>query len=324
MHLFRALLTLGLALAVMPMARAGTPAPLADHYANVHGVRLHYVTAGSGELMLFLHGFPEFWYQWKPQIAEFSTGFETVAPDLPGFGLSSRPKALDQYRMRAVAEDLRALIDHLGRKKVILVGQDWGGAIAWAFALYYPDYVDKLIVINAPHPALFDRELKQNPAQQFASAYMLMLRGPNAAATLSAGDFKPLLQSVLGGEKNLPSYAADRAAYLRNWRLPGGLAGGINYYRAAAIGPPDAAHGLAANGNYTPDLASEVVHVPTLVIWGLKDNYLLAGNLSGIERVVPGVKVDLIANGGHWLNRDNSSEVNAMIRRFVGNGRQVH
>jgi pimeloyl-ACP methyl ester carboxylesterase len=317
MKTLRALFVFGLSFAFTHIASAATSAPLEHHYANVNGVRLHYVTAGSGELMVFLHGFPEFWYQWKPQLVDLSSNFETVAPDLRGFGLSSRPAAIDQYRVRVVVEDVRALIDHLGRKKVILVGQDWGGAIAWAFALYHPEYIDKLIVINAPHPALFDRELKENPAQQLASHYILFLRSANAAAALSANNFESLLSSVLDGEKNSPSYQADRDAYLQNWHLPGGVSSAINYYLASAIGPPDSAHGLPANGNYTPDLKSTVVHVPTLVIWGMKDNYILTGNLSGIEHVVPGVKVELIANGNHWLNRENAAEVNAMIRKFV-------
>jgi len=317
MKILRALFVFGLLFASTHIASAATDVPLEHHYADVNGVRLHYVTAGSGELMVFLHGFSEFWYQWKPQLVELSSNFETVAPDLRGVGLSSRPVGIDQYRVRVVVEDVRALIDHLGRKKVILVGQDWGGAIAWAFALYHPDYIDKLIVINAPHPALFDRELKENPAQQWASQYILFLRGANAASRLSAHNFAPLISSVLDGEKNLPSYQADREAYLQNWHLPGGVASAINYYLASAIGPPDSARDLPANGNYVPDLKSTVVHVPTLVIWGMKDNFILTGNLSGIEQVVPGVKVELIANGNHWLNRENATEVNAMIRKFV-------
>jgi pimeloyl-ACP methyl ester carboxylesterase len=201
-------------------------------YADVNGVRLHYVTSGTGELILFVHGFPEFWYEWKNQLLEFGRDHQAVALDMRGYNLSSKPPDLEQYRMKHLAEDLRSLAMHLGHKKFILVGHDWGGAVCWAFPLYYPDLLEKLIIINAPHPLVFARELKENPAQQKASQYMLMFRSPQAEKILSANNYEELYQRVLfwGVEKSVFT-AEDRKAYLEAWSQPGALTGGLNYYR---------------------------------------------------------------------------------------------
>ncbi len=292
---------------------------LEDRYAEVNGVRLHYVAAGSGKTILFLHGFPEFWYQWKPQLAEFDRDYRTVAVDMRGYNLSSKPAGVEHYRVTDIVEDVRALADHLGQKKVILVGQDWGGVIAWAFALYHPEYVEKLVVMNAPHPAIFDREIKENPAQQFASRYMLAVRDPAFAQKYAADGYAALVQIVLAdGLKSGRFNEEDRKAYLAAWAQPGALDSGLNYYRAAQLGPADTQTHSAANGNYTRDLTSTVVKVPTLLIWGLKDPYLLAGNLSGIDKYVPDLHVKLIPDATHWVNHEKPDVVNAAMREFFG------
>ena len=124
-------------------------AMLKHEYADVNGVRLHYVTAGKGKLIMFVHGFPEFWYEWKNQLLEFGNDHQAVAPDMRGYNLSSKPSEVDQYQVKYMVEDLRALAEKLGHKKFILVAHDWGGAIAWAFAIAHPDYLEKLVIINA-------------------------------------------------------------------------------------------------------------------------------------------------------------------------------
>ena len=153
-------------------------AMIEHRYADVNGVRLHYATAGRGKLILFLHGFPEFWYAWKQQLSEFARDYQAVAPDLRGYNLSSKPAEVEQYAVTHLVEDVRALAAHLGHSRFILVGHDWGGAVAWATALYHPEAVENLIIINAPHPGIFERELRSNPAQQQASQYMLFVPQP--------------------------------------------------------------------------------------------------------------------------------------------------
>ncbi len=292
-------------------------APMFKHeYADVNGVRLHYVTAGKGKLIMFVHGFPEFWYEWKNQLAEFGQDYQAVAPDMRGYNLSSKPAEVDQYQVKYMVEDLRALAEKLGHKKFILVAHDWGGAIAWAFAIAHPEYLEKLVIINAPHPGVFQRELRDNPAQQKASSYMLMFRGAQAEQTLSANNYALLVQIVLGeGLKNGVFTEADKQAYIEAWSQPGALTGGLNYYRAARIGPPAAGDTNAAN--FAAGLPSLEVKVPTLVIWGEKDIALLTGNLEGLDKFVPNLTIKRIPDGTHWVIHEKPALVDGYIREFI-------
>jgi len=292
---------------------------LKHDYADINDIRLHYVTAGKGKLLMFAHGFPEFWYEWKDQLAEFEDEYQVVAPDMRGYNLSSKPADVEQYRVEYLIEDLRLLAEHLGHKRFILIGHDWGGAVAWAFALRHPDYLEKLIIINAPHPGVFNRELHENPAQQRSSQYMLMFRGSQAEQTLSANNYASLVDSILGrGLKEGYFTAEDRNAYLESWSQPGALTGGLNYYRAAQVGPPSD-QGAQANGNFGTDTAVQTVAVPTLVIWGEQDQALLTGNLEGLDEFVPELTVKRIPDGSHWVVHEKPDLVNAYIRDFIEN-----
>jgi len=292
---------------------------LKHDYADLNDIRLHYVTAGKGKLLMFAHGFPEFWYGWKNQLTEFENEYQVVAPDMRGYNLSSKPADVEQYRVEYLIEDLRLLAEHLGHKKFILIGHDWGGAVAWAFALRHPDYLEKLIIINAPHPGVFDRELKENPAQQRASQYMLMFRSSQAEQVLSANNYASLVDSILGrGLREGHFTEEDRNAYLGAWSQPGALTGGLNYYRAARVGPPSE-QGDQANGNFGTDTAVLTVTVPTLVIWGEKDQALLTGNLEGLDEFVPKLTVKRIPDGSHWVIHEKPDLVNAYIRDFIEN-----
>jgi epoxide hydrolase 4 len=280
---------------------------LKDEYAEVNRVRLHYVTAGKGPLIVFLHGFPEFWYEWKLQLPEFAKDHRAVALDMRGYNLSDKPAGVDAYEMSKLVEDVRALAEHLGYKKFILVGHDWGGGVAWSFAIAHPEYLSKLVIINCPHPAILARELLQNPAQQKASQYMLLFRSPQAEAILSANNYAGLVEGVLGeGLKSGVFTEADKQAYIAAWSQPGALTGGLNYYRAGNLGPP--APGL--------DTAS-LVKVPTLVIWGEKDTALLTGNLDGMDKYVPDLTVKRIPDGSHWVVHEKPEVVNGYIREFI-------
>jgi pimeloyl-ACP methyl ester carboxylesterase len=285
--------------------------------ADVNGVRLHYVTSGKGKLILFVHGFPEFWYEWKNQIAEFGGDHQAVALDMRGYNLSSKPADLEQYRMKHLAEDLRALAEHLGHEKFILVGHDWGGAVCWSVPYYYPDLLERLIIINAPHPVVFARELRQNPAQQKASQYMLMFRSPQAESLLSANNYKELQRRVLdwGGQKS-GFTEEDRKAYLEAWSQPGALTGGLNYYRTAKVGPPAPEGGMESRKS-PRDLYANPIRVPTLVIWGEKDTALLTGNLVGLETYVSDLTIKRIPEGSHWVVHEEPEVINSYIREFI-------
>ena len=309
-------------LIVLIAALAAAAAPPIEHdYAEVNGVRLHYAKSGSGQLMLFLHGFPEFSYAWNNQLAEFGGDHLAVAPDMRGYNLSSKPDAVDQYRMPLLIEDVRALAAKLGygaNRKFILVGHDWGGVVAWAYGAAHPDTLEKLVIVNAPHPGIFARELRDNPAQQKASMYMLMFRGPDAEKTLSANNHQFLVDVVLGnGLKNGSVTEADKTEYLKAWSQPGALTGGLNYYRAAQVGPPAGA--TAPSATPAPAAAPPLpkIMVPTLVIWGEKDTALLTGNLDGLDVVAPQLTVRRIADGTHWVIHEYPAVVNQYIRDFL-------
>jgi pimeloyl-ACP methyl ester carboxylesterase len=286
-------------------------------YADVNGVRLHYATAGQGKLIMFAHGFPEFWYAWKAQLAEFARDHQAVALDMRGYNLSSKPAAVEQYAVRHLVEDLRALAEALGHRRLILVGHDWGGATAWAFAIKHPEWLEKLVIINAPHPAVFARELRENPAQQEASEYMLWFRGATAEPLLSADGFARLEQAVLADLLARGAFTeADRRAYLEAWAQPGALTGGLNYYRAARVGPP-ARDGGPVTGTAGEFAGDTTVRVPTLVLWGERDRALLTGNLDGLEHYVPDLTIRRIPDGTHWLVHEQPALVNRLIRDFI-------
>ncbi len=286
-------------------------------YADVNNIRLHYIAMGKGKLIMFLHGFPEFWYEWKNQLAEFGRDYQAVAPDMRGYNLSSKPADVEQYKTKYLVEDIRALVEHLGHKKFILVAHDWGGGVAWPFAIRHPDYLEKLIIINAPHPITFVRELRDNPAQRKASQYILVHRTPEAEEILSRDNYAVLGSSVLeDGLKQGYFTEEDRQEYIKAWSQPGALTGGLNYYRAARLGPftgegDEALENLIAN----PSLAT--VKVPTLVIWGEKDRYLLTSNLDGLEKYVPDLTIKRIPGGSHWVIHEKPALVNAYIREFI-------
>jgi pimeloyl-ACP methyl ester carboxylesterase len=289
---------------------------LKHDYAEVNGVRLHYVTAGSGKLVLFVHGFPEFWYAWKDQLAEFGRDHQAVALDMRGYNLSSKPPEVDRYHMKDLVEDLRALAKALGHERFVLVAHDWGGAVAWALAIRHPECVEKLVIVNSPHPAVFARELAQNPEQQKASRYMLTFQTPKAEELLSANGYAPLVNIVMGeGLKAGHFTEDDRKAYIEAWSQPGALTGGLNYYRASRIGPPAGAE--AKPRSFDPGTQSLTVNVPTLVIWGEKDAALTPGNLDGLEEFVPNLTVRRIPDGSHWVVHERPAEVNGHIRDFI-------
>jgi len=294
------------------------PVEIEYRYADVNGVRLHYAEAGDGKLVLFLHGFPEFWYAWKDQLSEFGKDHRAVAVDMRGYNLSSKPPEVEAYRVATLVEDVKQLADQLSSKRFVLVGHDWGGVVAWSFAIAHPDRLEKLVIINAPHPAIFGREIATNPAQQQASLYMLGFRAPGAEAALSANNYAALVDGILGeGLKQGYISQQDRAAYIEAWSQPGALTGGLNYYRASGVGSGPAAGGPTGAGSGAPQTASMSVRVPTLVIWGERDQYLLTGNLKGLEEFVSDLRIEQVPDAGHWIVHEKRELVNGVIRGFL-------
>jgi epoxide hydrolase 4 len=289
---------------------------LKHEFTDVNGVRLHYARAGQGKLIMFVHGFPEFWYAWKDLLPEFGRDHLAVAPDMRGYNLSSKPAGVTDYAVPHLVDDLRALAKSLGHEKFALVAHDWGGGVAWSLGIHHPECLEKLVIINAPHPALFERELTHNPAQQAASQYMLLFRSPKAEATLSANNYAFLVDAVLTrGLKKGHFTEDDRQAYLTAWSQPGALTGSLNWYRAAGISPPTSTDTKAHS--FEPSAGPSKVNVPTLVIWGEKDQALVKENLDGLDQYVPDLTVRRIADGTHWVVHEQPALVAAHIREFL-------
>jgi pimeloyl-ACP methyl ester carboxylesterase len=293
-----------------------------DHFIArlPHGVTLSCRAAGAAgaPLLVFLHGFPEAAFAWDGLLEHFGERFHCVAPNLRGFEKSSAPVEPDAYRAKHLVADLRALIEQLGGRAVALVAHDWGGAVAWNFAVQHAELIDRLIIINSPHPATFLRELQHNPAQQRASAYMNFLCRPDAAALLAADDFGRLWpffdtmgaagpRSIGGGWLT----EAVRERYREVWRH--GLEGGCNYYRASPLRPPTRADSAVMKVQFPIEFVT--IKVPTLVIWAEDDTALLPGLLDGLDEFVPNLRLVRVPGATHWIVHERPTLIAAEIER---------
>ena len=282
-----------------------------------NGMCLHYASAGEQgkPLILFVHGFPEFWYEWEAQLREFGADHFAVAPDLRGFNLSDMPLDLSAYKAKHIVDDLRLLAEHLGYDKFVMVAHDWGGAIAWNFAIALPQLLHKLIIVNSPHPYLFARALANDPAQQAASEYMNWLRADGSEAALAKDKFA-LLEDMLDGMGKSPTpwfTEPVRARYHACWSH--GLTGGVNYYRASPLHPPTESNAGARKLQLEPSAFR--VKVSTRVIWGEQDLALPKSLLDGLDEVVDDLKVERIPEGSHWVIHEQPERVNRLIRGFL-------
>lgn len=282
-----------------------------------NGIRLHYASAGERgkPLLMFVHGFPEFWFEWEAQLRQFGDQYFAVAPDLRGFNLSDMPEDVAAYKPRHIVEDLRLLAGHLGYERFTLVAHDWGGAIAWNFAIALPHMLDKLVIVNAPHPWLFLKALAQDPAQQKASDYMNWLRAEGSESALAKDDFARVegFFSRMGQGEADWFDAPTRARYHAAWSR--GLRGGVNYYRASPLHPPTSDHpGPLALKATAEDFR---VRVPTRVIWGEQDRALPKSLVDGLDGVVDDLVLERIPEGSHWVIHEQPERINRLIARFL-------
>ncbi len=290
----------GLLLAVLWCA-IGTAGPvngdeLKHHFAESGDVKIHYVEQGSGPLVVMLHGFPDYWYTWRNQMPELSKTHRVVAMDQRGYNKSDQPKGVDNYKVEKLTADVKAVIENCGEKQAVVVGHDWGGFVAWSFAMQYPEMTAKLIVLNLPHPWGLQRELATNPEQAKNSQYARNFQKEGAHRYLSA---EALANWVKDG--------AARKDYVEAFGRSS-FEGMLNYYKANYPREP----------YQVPTEEPPMVRCPVLVIHGLGDKYLLSSGLNGTWKwVQKDLTIVTVPGAEHFVQHDKPEFVTETISRWL-------
>ena len=267
-----------------------------EGFVDSGGVKIHYVSLGRSQdpLVVLIHGFPDFWYSWRAQMPALANHFHVVAIDQRGYNLSGQPEGVENYKTEKLVGDVVAVVKHFGPGKAVIVGHDWGGMVAWAFAMTHPELTDRLVVLNLPHPKGFLRELATNPQQQKNSQYARNFQKPDAAKQIST-------DVLAGWVKDPEARKIYREALKRS-----SLEGMLNYYKANY--PRDPAEPTKAIQAFPP------VKCPVLLIHGLKDQALLPGALNDTWNWVENdLTLVTIPGAGHFVQQDAADLVTRTI-----------
>jgi pimeloyl-ACP methyl ester carboxylesterase len=289
--------------------------PWTHEWAKLDSIVLHYVEAGDPDdpLVVLLHGFPEFWYAWRNQIDSLAAaGFHVVAPDLRGYNRSEKPSGVGSYRLERLVNDVVELVDHFGVERANVVGHDWGGVIAWEFGHRRPDRLDRLAVLNAPHPEALERELR-SPAQLARSWYALFFqlpRVPEAILERIDGWLGTLLRTDLANPAAFDESDIER--YEHAIARPGALTAAIDYYRAFGRSQLRRWFGLTDSSGRHPTTEAE-----TLVIWGEQDSALGTELLDDLDHWVPDVRIERLPEASHWVQNDAPERVTDLLEEFL-------
>jgi epoxide hydrolase 4 len=278
-----------------------------DGYADVNGVRLHYVEQGEGPLVVLLHGFPDFWYGWRKQIEPVANaGFRVVAPDMRGYNLSDKPPGAKAYDSDNLAADVAALIRERGEERAFLAGHDWGGTVAWTTAISHPEVVERLAILNAPHPRRFLEALR-NPKQLLKSWYIFFFQLPWLPERLAALGRYRYFRYGFGHDAKPGAFTKqDIDRYVEAWSQPGAVSAEINYYRAVLRRSPKEAHARL-----------KPVQAPTRVIWGENDRYLEPDLAEPARADVPNLEdVIRLPDASHWVQHDEPERVSELLIQF--------
>lgn len=297
--------------------------PELRNYPLPHGIDLSCRVSGQAgrPVLMFLHGFPEGAFIWDELLDHFAQpengGYRCIAPNLRGFERSSQPLDASAYRVKHLLQDITSLMGLEGPGLACLIAHDWGGAVAWSLANQKPEMLNKLVIVNSPHPATFLRELKGNPAQQAASAYMNFLTRSDAEELLAQDDYRRLWEffTSMGARDGRHAWLtpAIQDQYRSVWSH--GLRGGCNYYRASPLRPdPDGQAGLIHL-----DLPRSMleVNVPTQVIWGMGDIALPGALLLGLSDYVADLDVRQIPDSSHWIVHEQPRLVIDLIAQHL-------
>ena len=279
-------------------------------HADSDGVKIHYASLGEGPLVVMIHGFPDFWYTWRDQMDALSSDFKVVALDLRGYNRSDKPEGVEQYRMPLLVADVAAVIRHHGEDSAIIVGHDWGGAVAWTFALTRPEMTERLVILNLPHPNGLARELRTNPKQYENSSYVRTFqeKGPDAPDVFFG---RPMTPQTLSGWVQDP---AAREHYIEAFELSDFTAM-LNYYKANY---PRTKPGDAAPAG--PSLPKATM--PVLMFHGLDDQALLPGGLNDTwEWLEKDLTLVTVPGAGHFVQQDASELVTKTMKWWLSRDR---
>lgn len=306
---------------------------LESNYALINDINIHYVSASPKKAddndittLVFLHGFPEYWRTWQAQLDYFSKKHHVIAPDLPGYNLSDKPDDISFYQIPHLIEFIAKFIATVSpTEKVHLVAHDWGGALAWPLAAFYPQYIDKLIILNAAHPSTFTREMINNQIQRDKSTYIHELISEHAAQLLAKNNYQYLREKMLMTANDNPFNEKSLNDYMQAWQQPNAVEGMLNYYRAMPqLASPT--QSLANNTNNSNVQVTETnkmripnirIHAPTLILWGENDQAFVNENLNNIKDYVPYCKIIRFSDTSHWIMHEKSPEINSAIAHFI-------
>jgi pimeloyl-ACP methyl ester carboxylesterase len=269
-------------------------------------VSIHAVAAGPGDgpLVVLLHGYPEFWYGWLGQIASLvEAGFRVVVPDQRGYNQSSKPKDWRAYELPRLVGDVLGIAGRLGREHFLLAGHDLGGIVAWACAMAHADRIDRLAILNAPHPSVFKNYLRTHPAQVLRSSYMLFMQPPWLPEFLfKAANFR-LMTATLTRTSHPGTFSEqDFEHYREAWRQPGAPAGMINWYRAL---PASLKH-----------IGNPTIEIPVKILWGARDRFLASEMAEASLRYCLKGQLMLLPEAGHWLQHEKAGRVSDALKEF--------
>jgi pimeloyl-ACP methyl ester carboxylesterase len=276
-----------------------------DGHLQLKDVSIHYVEAGDkrNQLILCLHGFPEFWFSWRHQLKEFASTHWVVAVDLRGYNQSDKPSGREQYHMDHLVEDVRQILAALGREECVLMAHDWGGGIAWQVVIRYPQLIRRFIVLDCPHPAAFQDTIASDYTQILKSWYMVFFQLPalpEMELTLLNG---ALFRLAFHRRRSASITDEETRAYLDVYRHPSDLKGPINYYRNIL--------------DMVDEPPRHVIKVPTLIIWGQEDKYLKPDLAHLSAKFVEDCTVHIIPGASHFVQQDVPDVVNKKIRQFL-------
>lgn len=289
-------------------------------YADVNGIRLHYAESGSGELVILLHGFPEFWYSWRHQLTALGTRFHVVAPDMRGYNLSDKPPRVEDYSIDVLADDVIGLIDRFGAEKAAIVGHDWGAGVAWAIAQKYPERISKLAVLQVPPAAAWRANLTLK--QLLKSWYMFFFQLPHVPEwAIRRNSFKGL-DRVFKEQVGRPGSFTDTdiEIYKEALAQPGALTSALNYYRANVfriMRGSQRAEMTELSGERKTKLGGRI-RVPTLFIFAERDVAILPRTVRGVKAYIDAPYTELrIPDSGHWVQNEAVEEVNTALMEFL-------